>query len=531
MGNDKDKRHIVILATSDVHGNFTGYDYAKNKAIVGGLARVYTYVKKVRQENENVILLDAGDSIQGSVMLDEICSKNPSSPHPVMELMNEMSYDAMTLGNHDFDFGVPVQKAILAQGQFPILAANIKNPDGTLLTGQGYTIVERAGVRVAVIGVVMPYIKLGYGFREGVEKLECISPDLAVKGCITELRDKADIFVLCAHMDKAGEYDPEGGSDSAGHVAIVNPELDIVQCAHTHRSVSGKVILGENKEVIFGEVINGARDILRFDIDLDEAGQITDKKAQIICVSDLEPAKEIVENEILCKLHECTLEYLSHRTEEKDDSPVIAKALTDFQRDGRFNGKIITPMMETPIMQLVGNIFRQAANADVAACNFISPDIDIKAGPITEKMIEKIYSFPNFLIKVKITGYELMNYLEYSVCGYKTYTGDGEVEICDNMPEFMPDFFVGIEYEINMRKPVWHRIENVRFKGATLSMNQELTLAVNNYRLNIDLKTWGLGYGVKQWQSKECIKDILVRYMSEMKTLSPVTDGNWKVVK
>ena len=141
--------HITILGTSDTHGNVWGYSYEDMAESDGdGLARISTYVKQVRAENPNTILVDAGDTIQGTIMTDDLYSKDTAG-HPVPAALNYMGYDAWTLGNHEFNFGVDTLKAIIAQADMPVLAANIKNADGSYLTGAGYTIVERGGVSPA----------------------------------------------------------------------------------------------------------------------------------------------------------------------------------------------------------------------------------------------------------------------------------------------------------------------------------------------------------------------------------------------
>ena len=139
-------KHITILGTSDMHGNIWGYSYEDNKESANnGMARLYTYIQQVRAENPNTILIDAGDDIQGTIMTDDIYNKTPEEPHPVVTAMNYMGYDAMTLGNHEFNWGIPTMQKIVGQAEFPVLAANVKGTDGKLVTGAGWTIVEKDG--------------------------------------------------------------------------------------------------------------------------------------------------------------------------------------------------------------------------------------------------------------------------------------------------------------------------------------------------------------------------------------------------
>ena len=138
------EKHITILGTSDMHGNIWGFSYEDSKETDNnGMARLYTYIQQVRAENPNTILIDAGDDIQGTIMTDDIYNKIPEEPHPVVAAMNYMGYDAMTLGNHEFNWGIDTMQKILSQAQFPVLAANVKDASGGFVTGAGWTIVEK----------------------------------------------------------------------------------------------------------------------------------------------------------------------------------------------------------------------------------------------------------------------------------------------------------------------------------------------------------------------------------------------------
>ena len=110
------EKHITILGTSDMHGNIWGYSYEDNaETDNNGMARLYTYIQQVRAENPNTFLVDAGDDIQGTIMTDDLYNKTPEEPHPVVTAMNYMGYDAMTLGNHEFNWGIPTMQTILGQ--------------------------------------------------------------------------------------------------------------------------------------------------------------------------------------------------------------------------------------------------------------------------------------------------------------------------------------------------------------------------------------------------------------------------------
>ena len=212
--------HVVILATSDIHGNLWGYSYENDTETENsGMARLYTYISQVRAENPTVFLVDGGDELQGTIITDQIANREPEKEHPVMTAMNDMGYDAMTLGNHEFDWGVETLKTILSQADFPVLGANVLDRDGGYLTGSGWTILERNGIRLAVIGVCTPDVPVWDHDREGVADTTFEAAAPAVKKAIAEIGDRADIILVSAHMGQYAEYDMDGKSDEGETIA------------------------------------------------------------------------------------------------------------------------------------------------------------------------------------------------------------------------------------------------------------------------------------------------------------------------
>ena len=196
--------HVVILGTSDMHGNICCWSYGDNAETDYGMARLYTCIRETREENPVTFLIDGGDEIQGNLLTDSIASRNPDEPNPVIEAMNAMSYDSMTLGNHEFDWGVPDMLKMLSTAEFPLLAQNVTGEYGKLLTGKGWTILERGGIRLGVIGVVTPDVPILESGREGVSALSFEDASKAVKKAISEIGDQADIIMVSAHMGMTG---------------------------------------------------------------------------------------------------------------------------------------------------------------------------------------------------------------------------------------------------------------------------------------------------------------------------------------
>lgn len=242
-------------------------------------------------------------------MTDDIANKRPNEAHPVIAAMNQMGYDAMTLGNHEFNWGIPTMKTILSQANFPVLAANVKDASGNFVTGAGWTITERDGVKIAIIGVVTPDVPIWDGGKAGIEECTYEAASTAVKEAIQAINGQADVIVVSAHMGLYAEFDEEGGSDSAQKILDDNPEVDVLQVAHNHVVVKQK-----EGNVVIGGVRNSGRDIARFDLTLDADKNIVDSSVEIVDMTGVTPSEELRANPVVAKAHQETRDFIKGGT-------------------------------------------------------------------------------------------------------------------------------------------------------------------------------------------------------------------------
>lgn len=207
--------HLVILATSDMHGNVWGYSYEDNaETNNNGMARVYEYVTEMREQFPDLLLIDGGDTIQGTIMTDDLANKSPWSEHPIISAMNYMGYDAMTLGNHEFNWGIPRMLMITGQADFPVLAQNVFIQGETVPVGGGWIIKDVKGIKVAIIGVDTPNIPRWDGGKPLIDESVYEAGYEAVRRAIEEIGDQADVIVVSSHMGLEPEYDTVNGTDS-----------------------------------------------------------------------------------------------------------------------------------------------------------------------------------------------------------------------------------------------------------------------------------------------------------------------------
>lgn len=522
--------HIVILGTSDMHGNIWGWTYEDGTETTNnGIARVYTCLQQVREENPVTFLVDGGDEIQGTLLTDDIANKEPENPHPVIAAMNLMGYDAMTLGNHEFNWGVPTMMQILSTAEFPILAQNIRTAEGSCLTGAGWTIVERGGIRLAIIGVTTPAIPIWDGTKDGIEDLTYEAASTAVQKAIAEIGDRADLIMVSAHMGVEAQYDEDGGTDSARKILEDNPEVDILQVAHMHVTVNEKI-----GNVPVGGVRNAAREVARFDLTLDENKKVIDSTVTILDMADYEPSEEIREIPVVRADHDRAVA-LAGAGGGDDDSdaekgPPVGYTTAKFQPENEIRGIPEYRLRDTAVPDLILKIEQENAGADVASTALFRDDSDLPEGEIYYRNIFNIYKYDNTLYRLTVTGAELKKYMEWSVqCYHQWKPGDINISFDPEYPSYVHDLFTGVEYEINLSKPAGERIENVVFRGRPLRDDDVLTLAVNNYRYSAALKTANLVYGMRDWESSNSIRDMIVAYFGQHSPVAPETDNNWRI--
>ena len=418
-------------------------------------------------------------------------------------------------------------QTILSQAEFPVLAANVTDADGEFVTGAGWTIVERDGVKVAVIGVVTPDVPIWDGGKEGIEDATFEAANVAVGKAIDAIGDQADVIVVSAHMGMYAEFDEEGGSDSAQKILDDNPEIDVLQVAHNH------VVVNEKQgDTVIGGVRNGGRDIARFDLTLDKDNNVVDAAVEIVDMTDVTPSQEIRDIALVAEAHQKTIDYIAGGTDESGEPlPPLGSTTAKFQPENEIRGIPAGRVMDTAVMDLINQIQLENSGADVSAAALFKDTSDLPAGDINYGNIFDIYKFDNTLYRVTVTGAELKAYMEWSAECYNQWKeGDINISFDPEYPDYLYDMFAGVDYEIDLSQPKGERIKNVMFKGEPLADDQTLTLAVNNYRYSSALKAQGIVSGTKEWESSNSIRDMIVAYFAEHSPVAPTVDNNWKIV-
>jgi 2',3'-cyclic-nucleotide 2'-phosphodiesterase/3'-nucleotidase len=299
---------------------------------------------------------------------------------------------------------------------------------------------------------------------------------------------------------------------------------------HTHVSYSSNI-----GETIIGQPRNLARDVVRFDLSIDvssDYSKVISKEVNIIDMEDYEPDDKL--RETTRAEHEATLSFIIGMGDAVDGldsgAGVFGTATQDFQPVNEIKSIPEGKLRDTAVVDLINKVQLEISNADVSAASLFQDTSDIGKGDITYGDVFNIYKFDNVLYTVDITGKELKNYMEWSASSYNIWkSGDINISFNEDRPGYLYDIFEGVDYKIDISKPVGSRIVDVMFKGEPLQDDQKLILAVNNYRYNSTLKSEGIVAGNKTWESPASIRDYIVEYINERGEISPEVNNNWKI--
>ncbi len=525
-----DSVKITILGTSDTHSNLYGFAYEDGEETKNnGMARISTYVEEKRRENPNTILIDNGDTYQGTILADAIYNKKADLVHPVSKVFNYLNYDAMVLGNHEFNFGIDFVEKIKKELKMPVLAANASYKDGRELA-KPYTIVEKSGVKVGIIGLTNPNAPRWDGEKVDALEFQSILDAGKKYGSYLKNEEKVDVLVVAAHVGMIPEYDEENGSDGAEKLLEEFKDIDVLLLGHYHTKQTDK-----NGKTIIGAPRNNARDIVEFNLDLvKEDGRyvVKDSRVEVIDMEAYEPDEKL--RDIIKEEHKKTIDFINGsggQGEEEAGGGVFGKATADFQPENEILGIPEGKLRDTAVIELIAKVQQEVSGSDVTAVALFQDKSNLKKGDINYGSLFNIYKFDNTLYAVDVTGKELKDYMEWSAEHYNQWKeGDISISFDEDVPGYRYDMFKGVDYKIDLSKPVGERIKDVTYKGEPLRDDQVLTLSVNNYRYSSGLKANKLVEANKKWESPKAIREYIADYVEEKGEISPEVSNNWEIV-
>ena len=515
---------IQILATSDLHGKFYPYDYAINEeSKSGSLTQIATAVKKYR--TDNTIIVDVGDTIQDNY--SEMFFKDKI--HPMMLAMNEIGYDIWAIGNHEFNYGVENLKNIMKQSTSKVLIGNLYNPDGTSFA-DSYTIIEKDGVKIGVIGMCTPNITKWDSVN--LKDYIVTDPVEETKKIVKDLRDKVDILIATVHMGEENEYDvPNSG---ANDLANACPELDLIIAAHEHKLVEetyvNNVLIVENKSS--GATMSKVNIV----VEKDKFGcKIVDRKAESIKILEYESDKELSKK----------LAPYNERA-KKEANIIIGELIGGNLVPENKIAEIPQAQIEpTSLIDLINEVQMYYTDAQVSSAALFNIDANLEPGKIKKSDTSLIYKYGNTLYKVQMTGKQLKKYMEWSANYYNTYNPkDLTISFNENVRGFNYDMFSGVDYQIDISEKPGNRIKNLKWTktGKEVKDDEIFVIAVNNYRVNTHLLSYGEIYEEGEELPKVLeidvngkiggVRELIGDYIKNVKggKITPNNPKNWEII-
>lgn len=574
--------HLRLMETTDLHVHIYPYDYYSDRPVdTVGLARTAAHIAEIRAEATNALLFDNGDFLQGNPMGDYIAYERgmkDGDMHPIIQAMNAVGFDASTLGNHEFNYGLDFVMRSIAGAVFPVISANIVRTLGARPTEDStlvppYVILERtlidgAGVaypiRVGVIGFMPPqvmtwdrrHLEGKVAVRDIVETARAWVPVIKQEG--------ADIVVALNHSG-IGEADHVEGQENASVPLAAVEGIDVVMTGHQHLFFPGPAFEGiagvdAERGTIHGKpaVMGGfwGSHLGLIDLMLERTGD----------------GWRIIG-------HESALRAISRRNDDRTVTPLVTSerhVLDSVAREHnetlsyirRAVGRTSAPLYsyfalvaDDPSVQIVANaqlwyVAEMLAGTPHAGLPLLSaaapfkaggrsgPDYytDVPAGDIAIMHVADLYLFPNTVRAVRVTGAQLRGWLERSAGMFNRIVPGTQDQVLLNpdFPSYNFDVIDGVDYRIDLSQPSRFdpkgklvdpgaaRIVDLALKGRAVTDDMEFVVATNNYRAGGGGDFPGADGSTIILEAPDTNRDVIVRYIAEQGTIDPTADNNWR---
>ncbi|MGN4447441.1 bifunctional 2',3'-cyclic-nucleotide 2'-phosphodiesterase/3'-nucleotidase [Bacillus cereus group sp. MYBK79-1] len=567
--------NLRILETSDIHVNLMNYDYYQTKTDNKvGLVQTATLVNKAREEAKNSVLFDDGDALQGTPLGDYVANKindpkkpvDPSYTHPLYRLMNLMKYDVISLGNHEFNYGLDYLNKVISKTEFPVINSNVykDDKDNNEENDQNYfkpyhvfekEVEDESGqkqkVKIGVMGFVPPQVmNWDKANLEGKVKAKDIVE--TAKKMVPKMKaEGADVIVALAHsgVDKSG-YNV--GMENASYYLTEVPGVDAVLMGHSHTEVKDIFngvpvvmpgVFGSNLGIIDMQLkkVNGKWEVQK-EQSKPQLRPIADSKGNPLVQSDEKLVNEIKDD------HQATIDYVNTAV-GKTTAPI---------------NSYFSLVQDDPSVQLVTNaqkwyveklfaengqyskykgipVLSAGAPFKAGGRNGATYYTDIPAGTLAIKNVADLYVYPNTLYAVKVNGAQVKEWLEMSAGQFNQIDPKKTEEqplVNIGYPTYNFDILDGLKYEIDVTQPAKYdkdgkvvnantnRIINMTYEGKPVADNQEFIVATNNYRGSSQTFP-GVSKGEVVYQSQDETRQIIVKYMQETPVIDPAADKNW----
>ncbi|MGW0734636.1 5'-nucleotidase C-terminal domain-containing protein [Streptomyces sp. NPDC002851] len=558
-GSSAGKRYAFsVLGTTDLHGHVFNWDYFTDAEFDDkdhndvGLAKISTLVSELREERGrgNTLLIDAGDTIQGTQLSYYYAKVDPITEaggpvHPMAQAMNAIGYDAAALGNHEFNYGIPVLRKFQEQCAFPLLGANALDARTQRPAFPPYSMhrlrtPQGRDVRVAVLGLTNPGIAIwDKAHVQGRMTFPGLEEQAAV--WVPKLRSMgADVVVVSAHSGSSGtsSYGDQLPyvENAAALVAEQVPGIDAILVGHAHTEIPEYRVRNEEtgRDVVLSEPLKWGQRLTVFDFELVwERGRWTVERvaAQVLNSNAAEEDRRIAR--LLSDEHKKVVAYVNQTIGTCTEAMSTAEGP---YKDVPIIDLISHVQAETVKAALAGGAHAQVPVLSQASC--FSRSAGIPAGDVTLKDAAGLYPFENTLEARLITGKQLREYLEFSARYYVRTPAGGEVDPAkltnaDGIPDYNYDAVYGVTYEIDIAKPAGSRIARLAYDGEPVADSAQFVLAVNNYRASGGGNFPHIAAAKQLWSNSDEIRTTIITWVQEQGTVDPgrFASVDWRLTR
>ena len=529
--------NIKLLGTSDIHGRVVPWSYGADvEDKSGSYAQIATYVKDVRKNNKNVVLVDVGDAIQDNQVDVFAKDKKYYKDHPIPKVLNEMKYDVFVLGNHEFNFGMKALDEILKDIKAKKLTANFYYKKNDKRYIDATTIIEKDGVKLGIIGLSTP---MSAKFEEdtgNLKDMKFTSPTEEARTQVEKLKAKGvDAIIAVTHMG----IDNENNIPDTGMRDVINAVdgIDVVIAGHMHKDVPSETIKNTliTEPHRYGTVVSEVD--LTFDINDKKEVKLVKKESKTVPVKALEADKKIVE--IYKPYHEKLREL---------NNVVIGQTANEMVPQETKHGVSAAFSKDTGLSSFINDVEQHYSGADVVTFSFDHQKARMDKGDIKKKDIIFNYRYAGGDVTVyEMTGKQLKEYMEWSANYFDTIQ-PGDTEYRYNAERKKSkyvtyDIFGGVNYKIDLRNPKGSKIVDLTLAdGKPVTDDMKLKVGMNSYRFAQLNGKGGIWEGqeipvlweskVEMGREKGTIQNMMIDYITNVKKgkIDGQSHNRWEII-